>query len=150
MSQVARIDQERGTYLQALADKAQERERIMLMYRRGKMTFEDAEKHLDDIAREEVDLRRDCSAIDAQRALVDAYETQLTEASFMLHRLQEQVDTIDRTDDRAAKRPVIELLVQGIRIDTQVDRMLTVTITYRFSPARVVSSSTPCDSYSPG
>src|SRR5262245_213729 len=119
MHQVARIDQERGEYLKALTEQAQERERIMFMYRRGKLTFDDAEKQLDEIAGEETALRRDCNAIDAQRALVDAYEAHLTEASLMLRQLQEQLEDIDRTDDRTAKQRVIELLVQNIRVDTQ-------------------------------
>jgi hypothetical protein len=78
---VAQTAQQRGNYLKALAEKAQERDRIIHMHRRGVITFEDAEAHLVEIAREEADLRRDCNAIEAQRALVDAYETQLTEAS---------------------------------------------------------------------
>lgn len=142
MHQVAHVDEQRGEYMKALAEKTQERDRVINMHRRGVITFQDAEAHLAEIAREEADLRRECSAIDAQRALVDAYETQLTDASLMLHRLQENVDTIERTDDRTKKQEVIELLVQSIRIDTHADRTLKATIRYRFSPARVASSST--------
>jgi hypothetical protein len=144
MHQVTRIDQERGGYLKALHEKGQERERIILLHRRGKMTIEDAEKHLDDIMREEADLRRQCSAMEAQKALAEAYEAHLTEASLMLHRLQEHVDGIDQTDDQTTKRQVMELLVQGIRIDTHADRTITATITYHFSAPRVAENIARC------
>src|SRR5439155_4879516 len=53
LSQAARMDQERGQYVHALAEKAQERDRIMTLFRRGRIRLEDVEVHLDDIAREE-------------------------------------------------------------------------------------------------
>ena len=36
-------------------------------------------------------LRQQCTAIDTQKTLAEAYESQLTEASLMLHRLQDMV-----------------------------------------------------------
>jgi hypothetical protein len=114
------------------------------------ITFEDAEAHLVEIAREDADLRRDCNAIETQRALVDAYETPLTEASLMLHRHQALVAEIDRTDNRVAKQEIMESLVQWIRVHTESDRTLTVTIKYHFSPMHVAKTGTACDSYSPG
>jgi site-specific DNA recombinase len=142
LHQVARVEAERGHYMQALADKTRERDRIMLLYRRGRMTVQAAEAQMDEITREEADLRSHLSALDAQHALAGAAQAHLTEASLMLNRLQAQVGEIDRTDDRAAKRQVIELLVRHIRVDTHPDRTLSAAITYAFSPSRVAHAST--------
>lgn len=142
MQQAANLDQHRGAYMKLLAEKASERERILTMYRRGRVTVQDAEGQLDAIDREEAELRQQCTAIDTQKMLAEAYESQLTEASLLLHRLQDTVKDIDQADDQAAKRQIFEILVQGIRIETQVDRTASAHITYHFSPPRVADVST--------
>jgi site-specific DNA recombinase len=140
--QAAHMDQTRGHYMQALAEKAQERERIMTIFRRGRLTLRDAEAQLDDITKEEAALRQQCSAIDAQKALAEAFEAHLTDASLLLHRLQDRLEEVDRTNDQVTKRQVIEMLVQGIRMDTHEDGTRCATITYRFIPERVAAIST--------
>jgi hypothetical protein len=136
------MDQERGRYLQVLADKAQERERIMTMFRRGRLTLQGAEAQLDDITREEAELRQQCSAIDAQKALAEAFAAHLTDASLLLQRLQTRLTELDHTDDQTTKRQLIELLVHGIHLKTSAEREVIATITYAFSPERVANSST--------
>jgi len=150
MHQAATMEHERSRYVQALADKAQERDRIMTLFRHGRVALQDAEKHLDDIAREEAALRQQLSAIDAQKALAEAVEAHMTDASLLLHRLQGRLEDIDHTDDQTTKRQVIEMLVHGIRIDTHADRTLSATITYAFSPDRVEVTSTPSNGCRPG
>ena len=81
----------------------------------------DAETQLDDIAREETELRQRCNVIDAQQALADAYAAHLTEARLMLQRLQDRLTEVEQTNDQTTKRHVIELLVHSIRIDTHAD-----------------------------
>ena len=143
MSQVARMDQERGRYVHALADIAQERDRIMTLFRRGHIRLEDVEVQLDAIAREEAELHQQLAAIDAQKAIAEAYEAHMTGASLLLHQLQDQLADIDRTNDLATKRQVVELLVHGIHIDPQGERGWTAIITYAFSPTRVADYAAP-------
>jgi hypothetical protein len=80
--------------------------------------------------------------LDAQKALVEAYEAHMTDASVLLRRLRERLETVEETNDLATKRQVIELLVHGIRIDTDAQRGVSATITYVFSPERVAHIST--------
>jgi site-specific DNA recombinase len=142
MQQVASMDAARSQYLRALAEKTQERDRIMTMFQRGRLPLKDAEARLDAIASEEAALRQQCTALDAQKALAEAYEAHMTNANILLHRLQKQLATIDATNDQATKRQVIELLVHGIRIDTDANREVSATITYAFSSERVAYIST--------
>jgi septal ring factor EnvC (AmiA/AmiB activator) len=131
------MDQERAQYMHALTEKTQERDRIMTLFRRGRSRLEDVEAQLDDIAREETELRQQLAAMDAQKAIAEAYEAHMTGASLMLHQLQDRLADIDRTNDVAKKREIIELLVQGIRIDGKGARGWEATITYYFMPGRV-------------
>jgi site-specific DNA recombinase len=150
MRQVAHMDQERGHYVQALAEKAQERDRVMTLFRRGRIALRHVEAQLDDITSEEADLRQQLTAIDAQKAIAEAYEAHMMDASLLLHRLQDRVAEIDRTNDLTTKRQVIELLVHGIRIDTLPKKGWTATITYAFGPEHVADSPTLSSGCRPG
>src|SRR5262249_47042866 len=97
----------------ALGEKALERDRIMTLFRRGRIAFEEAEKQLDAIEREAITLRTTLSAIQAQRDLADAFAAHYHEATALLSRLREQLESIERTNDMEAKRRVVELLVAG-------------------------------------
>jgi hypothetical protein len=140
---VAQMGVERERTLRALGEKATERERVLMLFRRGRASLQDAESQLDDIAKEEAELRQQLTAMDAQKTLAEAYETHLMDASLLLHRLQDRVATTDQTSDLATKRQVIELLVHRIRIDTQDQGQWTATITYAFTSHRVAVSSSP-------
>jgi site-specific DNA recombinase len=129
----------------ALGEKALERDRIMTLFRRGRIAFEEAEKQLDAIESEAITLRTTLSAIQAQRDLADAFAAHYHEATALLSRLREQLESVERTNDMEAKRRVVELLVAGIRVDTAgtaSDKHTTVEITYTFTPRRVVDSTT--------
>jgi site-specific DNA recombinase len=116
--QVKQMTQDRDRYVRALGEKATERERIMVLFRRGRIALQDAETQLDDIAREEVELRQQMSAFDAQQALLDAYQTHVQSVSSMLTMLQGNIAETDKKNDMAKKRDVIEKLVFWIRIHT--------------------------------
>jgi site-specific DNA recombinase len=141
--QVSTMMEERIIYLRALAEKSQERDRVMTMFQRGRLPLKDAEARLDVIAQEEATLRQQCAALDAQKALAEAVETHLVDAQLLLERLQERLDDIDERDDQATKRQVIESLVHHIRIDTDAQGEVTARITYAFSPERVAPNGTP-------
>src|SRR5262249_49688610 len=141
---VARLEQERSQYLHALTEKARRRDDILTLVSRGRTTLHEAEKYLEAIAAEEAELRRQCSAMDAQKALAEAYQAHMTDATRLLQQPRTRIDEVEQTDDQALKRQVIECLVQGIRIDTTPERAVIATITYVFSPERVATPTTPC------
>jgi hypothetical protein len=78
----------------------------MTLFRHGRVTLQDAERHLDAITTEEATLRQQLSAMDAQKALAEAMESHMTDASLLRHRLQERPDDIERTDNQMVKRQV--------------------------------------------
>jgi hypothetical protein len=141
VDQATRMEQQRSSDIQALADKVQERERVMTLYRRGRIPVTTVEAQLDAIAQEEVELRQQCSALESQKALAEASEAHMTNTRHLLQSLHRHLEDIDRTDDQVTKRQVIELLVHTIRVDTTADRKLSATITYAFSPERVACQS---------
>jgi site-specific DNA recombinase len=140
--QVSAMVQERATYLRAVAEKGQERDRIMTMFQRGRLPLKDAEARLDAIAQEEVTLRQQCAALDAQKALAEAAETHLGDAKRLLKQLQGRLADLEQRDDQVVKRQVIECLVHGIRIDIDAQQQVIATITYAFSPERVANIDT--------
>jgi len=154
MAQVAHLEQQRAGYIHALGEKAMERERILTLFRRGRVALDDAETQLDEIAREEADLRQHLMAIDAQKTLAEAFESHMTEARLLLTQLHTRLAEIEQTQDFAVMRQVVEVLVRTLRIDTHEGatprrKHATVTITYAFSPQSVAVSSTGCDTETP-
>jgi site-specific DNA recombinase len=140
--QVSAMAQERATYRRALAEKGQERDRIMTMFQRGRLLLKDAEARLDAIAQEEATLRQQCTALDAQKALAEAAETHLEDAERLLKQLQGRLADVEQRDDQVVKRQVVECLVHRIRIDMDAQQQVSATITYAFSPERVAPIGT--------
>jgi site-specific DNA recombinase len=138
--QVPTLEQELAACLRALAEKGQERDRVMTMFKRGRLPLQDAEVHLDAIAQEEETLRQQCAALDAQKALVETTETHLGDAQRLLEQLHGRLADIEERDAQVAKRQVVECLVHGIRIDTDAQKQVIATITYAFTPERVAST----------
>jgi len=101
-----------------LRDKGTERERVLTLYRRGRVTLDAAEQEIDAIAREEAALREQLALLEGRQRLALASETQLTEVAASLHGLREQIDDIEETGDREKMRALIELLVREVEITT--------------------------------
>jgi hypothetical protein len=140
-------DRRRGILTQITA-KDSERERILTLYRKGRITTDEAEGQLDAIARETGSLRKILEAMHTQEALVSVQEAYLTDVATALSRLRGRLETIEQTNDLAAKREIIDLLVSRIAVHTEGDgrtRQPQIRITYAFRPARDLS----VDSYTP-
>lgn len=118
MERSAHAGDERRRLLQQIAEKDAERDRVMTLFRRNRMTLDEAERHMDEIAREAAQLRQLVEAINAQADLAAMFEAQVTEAGVQLARLHERLSQIEETDDFDAKRAIIELLVTDIRVAT--------------------------------
>jgi len=133
LSKAPSLDAERQRLNESLSEKEEERERVITLYRRKRMTLEEAERDLDTIQHEAGQLRAMLDAIRAQDDLTRAFEAQYTEAATMLAALGQEVDEIEETNDLVRKRRVIEMLVAGIRVKPQgrgIDGR--VSVTYRF------------------
>jgi site-specific DNA recombinase len=120
MADATGFDAKRRVTLDALAAKETERERVLTMYRRGKIDADEAERELDTIAREAGQLREDLESMRAQSALVDIQEAHLTETAALLKRLRGELHTIDATNDQVRKREVIEHYVRQITVATRM------------------------------
>jgi site-specific DNA recombinase len=145
LAQSAHGEAERRKLAQALADKDQERERILVLFRRGRILLDEADRQIAEINAEAAALRATLDAYAAQAALADAYETHLAQAGAMLTQLREEVEAIDRTDDWDRKRQIVELLVTRIDVvttGTGRDKVADLTIHYTLTPSRVVTVPT--------
>jgi site-specific DNA recombinase len=128
-----RFEATRRDTLTTLAEKEMERERILTMYRKGKIDEAEAETQLDAIAKEAGQLREDLESMRAQAALLDISEAHLTESAVLLGRLRDEMEAIEATDDQARKREIIAAYVRQITVETTRvrPRQLAADITLR-------------------
>jgi site-specific DNA recombinase len=135
MAQSTNHEEQRRLLLQQIAEKGTERERVMTLFRRGRASLDDTERQLDDIAREEGQLRGMLEAIRAQETVAATLEQHVTNAATLLARFRSRLDEIERADDWHARREIIECLVVGIKIITTSEgkgRRLVIAPTYAY------------------
>jgi site-specific DNA recombinase len=116
-----------------IANKAAERNRIIGLYRRGRLNDAELDDQLEEIGREETAL--DAQLTELQHRLHGSAEIgpSLNCARALLAKLAER---LDGTVTWEQKRRLIEVLVAGISVQTvEVDgaRQVEITVTYRFS-----------------
>jgi hypothetical protein len=130
----------RAQLTRALVEKAREREDVVRLYRRKSLSLADTEAALAEIAREEAALHQELGTIEARSTLVDAYQSELTEARSLLARLQGNLEAVEAENNLEVKRRVIEALVQEIRLAVQPDGNIIAHVCYRFGRPRVASN----------
>jgi site-specific DNA recombinase len=139
---------ERARLVKALTDKDAERDRTMTLFRKNLISLAEAENQLAALAREQADARALLDALDSQDALTAAAEAHLAAAGAMLARLRDCLDDVERTNDWATKRTVVELLVRQVRVrteDTGQGKRAHATARYAFGPeCAAVSATTTC------
>ena len=122
---------------QALAEKGAERDRVLSLYRKGRITEDAVERQMQQIAQEEDTLRGELSELTVRLEGIGTEAAQLAAARTALEtlgaRLQEPLSWESR-------RQLVESLVEGVRVDTRgeaEERIAVITVTYRFlaSPA---------------
>jgi site-specific DNA recombinase len=146
VSQTARMEEERARYQEQLAERAQARDRILSLVRRGSVRMDEAEAHLDLIGKEERDLRERIQALQTQRELTDAFDAHVHEAESMLTLLREELATADATCDLDRKRRLIEKLIVGITVETtgaKRRKHATIRIRTWLGPEHVTNFNTP-------
>jgi site-specific DNA recombinase len=145
LAQATTHEPQRRAILAQVSQKDAERERVLTLYRRNRITMTEAETQLDAIARERADLQQMADSLGAQVALAEASSAYLTQAADVLIRLRDRVNEVDRTNDWTTKRQVVELLVAGVRVRTEgqgYHKRSTVTIQYRFAEPDAVDPTT--------
>jgi site-specific DNA recombinase len=111
-------EERRRDLLRQIAEKDQERERVMTLYRRNRATLEETERQLDAIGTETAALRQMLEALKAQDELGRAFEAQIVATTAMLSDLRARADEAERTGDWDTKRGLIERLVTRITVTT--------------------------------
>ncbi|MGD9892317.1 MAG: recombinase family protein, partial [Dehalococcoidia bacterium] len=139
MEQSTNAEAQRRELIGQIAGKETERERVLTMYRRGRISIDEADKELDAIAKETATLRELVESLRAQESLTAAAESHLTTTATVLANLKDKIAAIERTKDTAAQREIIELLVFEITVRAVGDgrrRKPEIAIRYALDPAR--------------
>jgi hypothetical protein len=127
-------------------EKEQEREWILTLHRRNRITTDEAEGQPDAIAQESSALRQMLESLDTESLLAATFETHLTQAATLLATLRDRVDEIERTNDWAMKRQIVQHLVARIGVETTAHgqtKSAVVRVRYAFGPSHAVESPTP-------
>jgi site-specific DNA recombinase len=152
-AQAAGLEKRQQTLAQQLAEKDAERERVLTLFRRNRISVEEAERQLDSIAQEAETLRELRASLDAQAVLTRATEVHLTEAAALLSRLHQQLDEVEQTNNWDLRRQIIELLVGALSIRTEGSgrhKRALITIHYTFGRPSAVDSTRQTPGPTPG
>jgi site-specific DNA recombinase len=121
----------------ALAGKQLERDRILGLFRRGKIDSATLDQQLDEIERERSGLAAEIDRADEQEKRSRAATAQIAAARDLLEKLRARLAEPLSWDVR---RRLVETLVEGIRAETVVRdgvRDVHVTVTYRFGAPEI-------------
>lgn len=139
MARTASVETEVAQLRSQLRAKEAERERVMTMFRRGRITVPDMDAQLDSLNAEASQIRSALEALESQTRLADAYEARFSEVSALLQALRTGLEEIERTNDIEAKRRVVEMLVAEILVTTTgagKDKVAALRVSYTFAPRR--------------
>jgi site-specific DNA recombinase len=119
LGQTADTEARRRTLLGQIAGKDEEKARVMVLFRRGRIGLEEAEKQLEEVAGETAALRQMLDALRSQAELVEASEAYLTRVSTLLAQLRGELEVIEQEGDIERKRWAIEALIGDIVVHTE-------------------------------
>jgi site-specific DNA recombinase len=130
----------------ALAKKTGERDRILGLFRKGRISETDLDRQMDQIDREEAGIRANIETLASSlRGVADA-GAHLQSTQAFLEKLRTR---LDQGLSWEVKRQLIEALVGSIRIDTVEEdgtRRASIVVTYRFASSIAVCTDTRADS----
>ncbi len=122
---------------QTLIDKVQERDRVLGLYRKGRINEAAVDRQMQEIAEEEAALQ--AQIMELSRSLEgDTEAVQLATAAAVLEQLRTR---LDEPLNWELRRELIENLVERVRVDTREikgNRVATITVTYRLSPCPTI------------
>lgn len=119
LADASQNDAQRQALARDLAGKEQERERVLSMFRRGRITSAEAERELDAVRAEAAELREMVDALRMRAELAAASEAYLADVGAALVRMRGKVEEIERTDNWQQRRELIELLAPKIVVETE-------------------------------
>ena len=93
--------------------------RCLTLFRRGRITLEEADRQLEVANRETAEARLLLDSLSAQAELLKAWEARVVEIAVLLQSLQEQLEEVERTNDWDKKRQIVALLVPKIVVHTE-------------------------------
>jgi site-specific DNA recombinase len=136
---------------QALAEKGAERERVLNLYRKGRITEEVVDRQMEQIAQEEDAVRGELSELSIRLEGIGSEARQVAVARTAIETLGARLVEPLSWDVR---RQLVESLIDNVRVDTRGEareRIAVITVTYRFShspaiqqrPARPASGAVP-------
>lgn len=118
----------------ALTGKAAERDKVIGLFRRGRIDSSSLDRQLDDIQHEEDDLRAKIERLTTRARAEGEAQDKLRSAEDLLRELRAR---IEEPPTWALKRQLVETLVKEIRVATVEEggqKRATATVTYLFSP----------------
>jgi site-specific DNA recombinase len=119
---------------QALGEKGEERDRVLSLYRKGRIGEEAVERQMQQVGQEEDMLRSELSDLSVRLEGMGTAAAQLAAARTALERLGAQLQA--EPVGWESRRRVVESLVERVRVDTRGEgqkRMAIIRVTYRFS-----------------
>ncbi len=139
-------DERRQTLRKQIAEKDAEREQIMVLFRRKRISLTDVERQMAEIEQEAATLQREFEAIRVQEEIAQTYEAHLTDAATLLAQLRGRVEEVEREGNSEIRRQIIERLVAGVSIHTEGDgyrksAVATIRYTFRSPSSATVSTS---------
>jgi site-specific DNA recombinase len=135
--QTHNLEQERMAQVLAISHKEKEKERILDLYRRGRITVADLERQLEKIATEEAGLKTRLVSLETSLKGQEAIATRLVAAQDLLHSLRQRLKEEFSWEE---KREIVESLVLEVRVDTigeGKEKEADITVTYAFSSSVV-------------
>jgi site-specific DNA recombinase len=131
-AQARNLEQERMAQSRALSHKEEEKERILDLYRRGRITIADLERQLEKIAQEEAELKARLASLETTLRGQEVIALRLMEAQDLLQTLRQRLKEEFTWEEQ---REIIEALVLEIRVDTMgegKEQAPQITVTYAF------------------
>jgi site-specific DNA recombinase len=132
-----------------LAAKTTERDRILGLFRKGRIQETDLERQMEEIDREEEALRTNIQELSCALRNTSDATAQILSAGPLLERLRERLD-LGVTFE--VKRQIVEALIGKIRIDTSEELGIKesgISVTFRFAEPEQSSAVVLSRSYSP-
>ncbi len=127
---------------QALGDLDGEKDKVIALYRKGRIDESDLDRQLDQVQQDKAGARAELADLRERLRSVREKEEGLRGAQGLLERLARQ---LGEPLSGELRRQVVEALVEGIRVDTVQDgaggkKEARVTVTYRFGPSTALGT----------
>jgi site-specific DNA recombinase len=120
LASAGQSEEQRRRLARELTGKEQERERVLGLFRRGRITLDEAERELDAIAAEAAQIRELIDSLRVRVEMAAVQEAYLSDVGAAIVKMRDRIEEIERTNDRAAMREQVELVVPRIVIHTEL------------------------------